>query len=212
MRRTLPVFGDSNTHGTRPIVVPGQLERYDTEVRWPRVALATLGDGWQLVEEGLPGRTTRFDDPVRGGHMNAQPGLRIALESHGPIDVMTLMLGTNDAKARFGATPEAITAGIAGLLDIALGDEMQARHGGFKLLLICPPPVVETGPIEAEFFGASTVTSALPALYAELARRRGVGFLNAGSHIEVSQQDGIHLEPDAHKSLGLAIAAMVAEL
>ena len=58
-----------------------------------------------MVEEGLPGRTAQYDDPVMGAIMNGRPALRMALQSHGPIDVMTLMLGTNDVKTRFASTP-----------------------------------------------------------------------------------------------------------
>ena len=204
-------FGDSNTHGTPPIVVRGPYERFRPDARWPRVAAGLL-PGWEVAEEGLPGRTAQFPDPVMGAHMDGREGLRIALQSHGPLDAMTLMLGTNDVKTRFGATPEKVAAGIAALLDIAQGEEMQARHGGFRLLLLCPPPVLEQGPIAAEFFGAREVSLRLPALYARLAQARGCGFLDAGRVIEVSPTDGIHFEPEAHRRLGEAVAEAVRRL
>ncbi len=212
MTRTLLCFGDSNTHGSPPIVTRGLYERFDAATRWPRVAARALGPEWDLVEEGLPGRTAQFDDPVMGAHMNGQVGLRLALQSHGPIDVMTLMLGTNDIKTRFAPTPEKVTAGIAGLLDIALGDEMQTRHGGFRVLVICPPPVLEQGPIAGEFIGSRAVSLALPPLYEALAKARGCGFLDAGQVIEVSPQDGIHYAPEAHLTLGAAVAEAVSTL
>ena len=212
MTRTLLCFGDSNTHGSPPIVNRGVYTRFDAATRWPCVAKAALGSNWTLVEEGLPGRTAQFDDVMMGAHMDGRPGLKIALCSHGPIDVLTLMLGTNDVKTRFGATPMQVTAGIAGLLDIALGDEMQTRHGGFKVLVICPPPVLEQGPIKAEFIGGRAVSLALPPLYAALAAAREVGFLDAGGVIEVSPVDGIHYEPEAHSVLGAAVAKAVAAL
>ena len=158
MSRTLLVFGDSNSHGTPPIVTPGEYYRFDAAIRWPRVLARALGDDWCVVEEGLPGRTTQFDDPVMGAHMNGQTGLRIALESHGPLDLLVIMLGTNDAKTRFNPTPERIVAGLAGLVDIALSDAMQTRHDGFEVLVICPPPVEEVGPIAGEFIGGATET------------------------------------------------------
>ncbi|NDR55414.1 SGNH/GDSL hydrolase family protein [Aliiruegeria sabulilitoris] len=212
MPQTLLCFGDSNTHGTLPITSSTVRARYNASTRWPGVALAHLGPDWDLVEEGLPGRTAQFEDPVMGAFMDGRPGLRIALQSHGPIDVMTLMLGTNDVKTRFGATARTVTAGIAGLLDIALGDEMQARHGGFKVLLICPPPVKEVGPIAREFFGGRDVSLGLPVLFSELAAARGAGFLDAGQVIEVSEQDGVHYEADAHAELGKAVAEALATL
>ncbi|EYD74701.1 Lipolytic enzyme, G-D-S-L [Rubellimicrobium mesophilum DSM 19309] len=209
---TLLCFGDSNTHGSPPIVTRGEAYwRFDAGTRWTRVLAGLLPD-WEVVEEGLPGRTAQFPDPVMGSHMDGREGLKIALQSHGPIDALTVMLGTNDVKTRFGATAEKVTAGIAGLLDIAMSLEMQERHGGFKVLVICPPPVLEQGPIRSEFSGAREASLRLPALYRALAEARGVGFLDAGSVIEVSPTDGIHFEPEAHKALGAAVAEAVRRL
>ncbi len=213
MTRTLLCFGDSNTHGTPPLTELGEpYRRYDSATRWPRVALATLGDGWDLVEEGLPGRTAQFNDPVMGDHMNGVVGLKIALQSHGPIDVLTLMLGTNDVKTCFGATPEAVMGGIAALLNVALSLEMQDRHGGFKVLLICPPPIMEAGCLAGIFWGGRAKSLALLPLYQRLAIARDVGFMDAGAVIGVSPVDGIHYEPDAHLTLGAAVAKAVAAL
>lgn len=212
MPRTLLCFGDSNTHGTPPKTPQGDDPRYDTLTRWPRVALAALGQGWDLVEEGLPGRTAQFEDPVMGSFMDGRAGLRIALNSHAPIDVLTLMLGTNDVKTRFGATAAMVTAGIAGLLDIALDEEVQAKHGGFKILLMCPPPVKEQFSQSGEFYGGSNVSLGLSPLYAALADARGIGFLDAGEVLEVSEMDGVHYEPDGHAALGKAVATAVSAL
>jgi lysophospholipase L1-like esterase len=147
-----------------------------------------------------------------GAHMDGRTGLKIALQSHGPLDAVTLMLGTNDVKTRFGASPAQVTAGIAGLLDIALGTEMQTRHGGFRVLLICPPAVLETGPLAAEFFGSAATSAALAPLYARLAAARGIGFLDAGQLIAVSPVDGVHFEAAAHRQLAQAVARAVAAL
>ncbi|MFN3845668.1 MAG: SGNH/GDSL hydrolase family protein [Paracoccaceae bacterium] len=208
----LLTFGDSNTHGSPPIVERGAYHRFGADVRWPQLCLRALGSGWELAEEGLPGRTAQFHDPVMGDHMNGQDGLKTALQSHGPVDVLTIMLGTNDVKARFSATPESVTAGVAGLVDIALSLEMQARHGGFKVLLICPPPVEEVGPIAGEFLGAAERSRGLAVRYQALATARGIGFLNAGDVIAVSAQDGIHFEADSHQALAMAVAEAIRRL
>ncbi|MDZ4394813.1 SGNH/GDSL hydrolase family protein [Cypionkella sp.] len=197
-------FGDSNTHGTPPITDLARYERYGVGVRWPSRVQAALG--CEVIEEGLPGRTSMFDDPIMGAHMNGQVGLKIALESHGPLDVLVLMLGTNDVKARFTSTPEAVVGGIAGLLDIAQHRVMQERHGGFKVLLVCPTPVVEVGPIKGEFWGGSARSQALSPLYAALAQARGVAFLDAGEAIKVSPLDGVHFDQAEHAKLAEAVA------
>ena len=205
----LLTFGDSNTHGTPPIVDRAEYRRFASGVRWPTVTHAALGAGWELVEEGLPGRTAQYDDPVMGAIMNGRPALRMALQSHGPIDVMTLMLGTNDVKTRFASTPAEVVAGVAGLLDVAMSAEYQTRHDGFKIVLICPPPVIETGPIATEFWGGAARSQALPPLYRALAQSRGVGFLDAGEVIAVSPVDGVHFDEAAHALLGQAVADVV---
>lgn len=211
MTRTLLCFGDSNTYGTPPILtLTDPHARLDGATRWPRIALSALGGGWELAEQGLPGRTAQFADPVMGDHMDGRTGLKIALESAGPIDVLALMLGTNDVKACFATTPEQVTAGIAGLLNLALSPVMQMRHGGFKVLLICPPPVEEAGCLKAMFHGGRARSLALPPLYADLAAAYGVAFLDAGRHIAVSPVDGVHYDAAAHATLGQAVAEAVA--
>jgi len=208
----LLTFGDSNTHGTPPITDRGEYRRFGRGVRWPTVTHAALGTDWELVEEGLPGRTAQYDDPVMGDIMNGRAALRMALQSHGPIDVMTLMLGTNDVKTRFATEPAQVVAGVAGLLDVAMSLEYQARHGGFRILLIGPPPVVDTGPIATEFWGGARRSQALAPLYADLAQSRGIGFLDAGRVISVNPIDGVHFDEAAHERLGLAIADSIKAL
>lgn len=205
-------LGDSNTHGTPPMTNRIEHLRHPVGTRWPTVMHEKLGGDWTLIEEGLPGRTTIFPDPLMGAHMDGTLGLRIALDSHKPIDVLTIMLGTNDTKAMFGATPEAITGGIAALLGIAMSLEMQEKHGGFKVLVICPPPVKVQGAIKDVFYGGDKKGAALAPLYADLSAHWGASFMDAGQHISVSEVDGVHFEADAHVTLGKAVAEAVAKL
>lgn len=206
MAQRILCFGDSNTYGTPPMQARGRNERFGAELRWPRVMAAALGDV-ELVEEGLPGRTTQHDDPVMGAFMNAQPALRVALRSHAPLDRLVLMLGTNDFKARFRPTAEKIAAGIAGLLDIAGCDEEAGRHPGLKLTLVAPPPPIEAGPFAAEFAGAEAIGPALAPALRALAAARGLDFFDAGGVIAVSRVDGIHIAAEDHVALGRALAA-----
>ncbi len=203
-------FGDSNTHGTPPILDLAKYDRFGVGVRWPSILAAKLA--CEVVEEGLPGRTTMFDDPIMGAQMNGQAGLKIALESHGPIDVLVIMLGTNDVKARFTSTAEAVVGGVASLLDIAQHRVMQERHGGFRILLICPAPVVEVGPIRGEFYGGAARSRVLPPLYQALAASRGVEYMDAGAVISVSPVDGVHFDAAAHGALAVAVAAKLVEM
>ena len=206
---TLLTFGDSNTHGTRPILAEGDYGRFDAKARWPCVAKEELGDKWILIEEGLPGRTTCFEDPIMGSFMNGWTGLKIALSTHGPIDLLTIMLGTNDCKALFGNSARDILGGISGLLAIAQNTELQSRHGGYKTVLIAPPPIVVTGIFSTSFYGADRLSEQLSDLYSEIATLWGIEFFDAGDVIATSPVDGVHFEKEAHQTLGTALAKKI---
>lgn len=202
---TYLAFGDSNTHGTVPRGPEDQPERYPVGVRWPTVAHAMLPEGWALAEAGLPGRTTRFPDPLMGAHMNGWDGFKIALMTHAPVDLITIMLGTNDVKSRLGATPQIIASGIMGLLDFLNDPDLVARAGRPQVLVIAPPPVDVQDDRSAEWLGATEKSRALAPLYAELSQAYGVSFLDAGAHIEVAPVEGIHFTAEAHQVLGQAV-------
>lgn len=172
--------------------------------RWPVVMAQAAGVN--LIEEGLGGRLAAgHGDP----HMDGQLGLRIALASHGPTDVLTIMLGTNDLQAHHGKTAALIAAHVDALMKIALTDELQDRHGRFEILLICPPAVIGTGVFAADFADSVQASRALPALYARVATRRAVHFMDAGAHIASSDIDGIHFDKAAHAVLGQAVADQI---
>ena len=209
---TLLTFGDSNTHGTRPIVAKGDYGRFDAKARWPCVAKEALGNKWLLIEEGLPGRTTCFEDPIMGSFMNGWMGLKIVLSTHGPIDLLTIMLGTNDCKALFGNSARDILGGISGLLAIAQNAELQSRHGGYQTLLIAPPPIVVTGHFSANFYGADRLSEQLSDLYSEIATHWGIEFFDAGDVISTSPVDGVHFEKEAHRTLGSELARKITKI
>ncbi len=206
MAQRILCFGDSNTYGTPPMEARGPGQRFGRDVRWPCVMAEALGDV-ELVEEGLPGRTTQHDDPLMGAFMNAQPALRMALRGHAPLDRMVLMLGTNDFKARFAPTAEKIAAGIAGLLDIAASAEEAPRSPDMQITLVAPPAPIEAGLFRAEFAGAGAQGAGLAPALRALAEVRGIGFFDAGSVISVSPVDGIHIAAEDHVALGRALAA-----
>ncbi len=211
MQKTLLTFGDSNTHGTMPTPELGFRGRFGADARWPCVAAQALGPNWVLIEEGLPGRTaTCLTDPVMGPQMNGQLGLKIALQSHGPIDVLAIMLGTNDCKTHFGLTAEGITGHLAALLSIAKDPEMQARHAGFEILLIAPPTIREEGIYVDGLMDAATKSAALPGHYARLAAHNHVHFLDASAHIRCCAEDGVHFDASAHLTLGRVVAKEIA--
>lgn len=206
MKRIL-CFGDSNTFGTGPMARLSDDPIHDKATRWAGVMAAALGEGWDVVVEGLPGRTTVFDDPVEGAYRNGRRSMRAILESHRPIDLLILKLGTNDTKQRFNLGPQDIALGIARLLQEAR--QLQIVD---QMLVICPAPVKERGDLAEIFRGAPARCIGLPAQMERFARENGAAFLDAGLHIEVDELDGVHLSAASHKVLGRVVADKVREI
>jgi lysophospholipase L1-like esterase len=207
--RTLICYGDSNTHGTKPLSVPGVLERFDAADRWPGVLREALGPDWTIIEEGLPARTTVHDDPIEGRHKNGLNYLRPCLESQLPVDVVVLMLGTNDLKTRFSVTP----ADIAHSIDVLLETLVACRAGPNgttpHVLLMAPVPIEEIGFLGEIFAGGAARSRRLAPLYERVAVKYGSAFLDAGEIATVSPTDGIHYEAEQHHRLGRAVAELV---
>ncbi len=213
--RTLLCFGDSNTWGFEPAT----MARYPRSVRWPGVAAVALGDGWHVVEAGLNGRTTVFEDPL--GDKAGVRHLGPVLESAAPVDVVVITLGTNDLKTRLSASAYEIAEGAGVLVDRVLTSDLGADARAPGVLLVAPPPLVDVGgwaerdPASFDGFeqgwqGAVERSLHFAAQYARVARVRGVPFLDAGPHVVSSDLDGIHWAPDGHAAFGRALAAAVA--
>jgi lysophospholipase L1-like esterase len=209
MMRTVLVYGDSNSYGTKPMPALLAAERFGPEARWPGVMAAALGPEWHLVEEGLPGRTTVHPDPISGVHKNGLAVLPAVLESHAPIDLVILMLGTNDLKARFGLPPVEIAVGVEKLVRHIRQDFTGPGGTAPALLLVCPPVAIEAGCLAEVFAGAEPKARRLPGFYREVAGRWGAAFLDAGEVIGPSPLDGVHFEAEAHAALGAAVAKAV---
>ena len=190
---TILCYGDSNTHGTRPMQEGSAMQRFEVADRWPGVLRAALGADCLVIEEGLPGRTTVHDDPIEGVHRNGLRTLRACLESHVPLDLVVLMLGTNDLKTRFSVTPADIAGSIERLL---------------REILLCTDSF-GPGALGAILEGGAAKSRALAPLYQAVALRHGASFLDAGSIIRVSPIDGVHFEADQHHRLGAAVAAVI---
>jgi len=197
-------YGDSNTHGTCPLPAPGVDLRHPPGDRWPDVLSAALGPGHQVISEGLPGRTTVHDDMVESGMRNGIAVLPAILHSHKPIDLMLLMLGTNDLKSRFSVSAWEIARSVEHMA-------LAARAEGVvrDILLIAPPPVRETGSLREVFAGAEAQQKGLEGHLEMAAERLGCGFLRAGDHVTVSDEDGVHWSAAAHHDFGAVLAPLV---
>ena len=206
--RTLLLFGDSNTHGTMPVTALGQSDRFAREARWSG-RLAGLLPDWEVVAEGHPGRTTLHDDPIEGAHRNGLTVLLAILESHKPVDVVLLMLGTNDLKERFSVNAGDIALGLERLVRVILASGCGPDGAAPGVLLVAPPPIVETGCLAGMFAGGAAKSRALGAEVKAAAGRAGVPFLDAGTVVTVSPIDGIHYDDAANPALAKAFAAAI---
>ena len=201
------IYGDSNSFGTAATASLQDDPVLPRGARWGDVLGRELGDGFDIVIEGLPGRTSVHDDPIEGAYRNGLRPLRAILESHKPIDLLIICLGTNDAKHRFGLTPIDIALGVARLTREAMALGIVGRA-----LVVCPPPVKETGDLGAIFEGAEARCVGLPDLMARFAGETGADFFDAGQVISVDPVDGVHWDSDAHAALAEALAPKVREV
>ncbi len=210
--RVVLCYGDSNTHGTMPMAEIEDLGRFGPAERWPGVLAAELGADWRVIEEGLPGRTTVHPDPVAGVHKNGIAVLPAVLESHRPVDLVVLMLGTNDLKLRFQVPPVEIAESVVRLTLTVKHSFCGPEAGAPALLIVCPPPVLETGCLKEIFEGGAAKSARLPGPYAAVAARQGAAFLDAGLVIVSSPLDGVHFEALEHVMLGQAVAEAVRDM
>jgi len=197
-------FGDSNTWGYDPATS----SRFAPEKRWTGVMAAALGPDFRVIEEGLNGRTTVFDDPIEPGRRGLDY-LRPCLLSHMPLDLLIVSLGCNDMKARFNVGAAEIAQGALQLVDLALATPCGLRYGRPRVLLVAPPPVAKLTGFADTFRGAETKSREIAARYAAIAELREIGFVDAGALIHCSDLDGIHYEADQHATLGAAMAEAV---
>ena len=212
MTRTILCYGDSNTFGTMPMANLSDAGRYDHAHRWPSVLATALGTGAEVIAEGLPGRTTLHDDPIEGAHRNGLTVLPAILESHRPLDLVIVMLGSNDLKHRFSVTPADIAASVGRLATTIRASTCGPNGAAPQVLLICPPPILEVGDLAAMFTGGAAKSQGLAQAFALMAARLSLPLVNAGDHIQSSALDGIHFAPQSQITLGLAIAAKVQHL
>lgn len=203
---TIVCYGDSNTHGYDAAT----MGRFPKDVRWPGVLTAELDGIAEVIEEGLNGRTTIWDDPYLDGR-NGRAYLLPCLRSHAPVDVLVLMLGTNDLKSIFGRGAAEIAAGAAALVGMALTSGTGPDGGVPRVLLVAPPgPGEVTARSEVWGFGeARAKGERIPALYQTVADINGVAFLDGSAIAQVDPADGVHLTVGGHATLGRAIAEAV---
>ena len=201
-------FGDSNTWGYDPLVT----RRYPADVRWTGVLQDSLGDGFRVIEEGLNGRTTFISEderPLRSG----SDVLPILLESHRPLDLAIIMLGTNDLKLEFNLTVAEIAQGAKTLCELVMNSEYLEDHPP-EILLISPTHIGHNIlPEDKEFFiQAREKSLQFAEHYEKAAAEAGVHFLDAAKVAKVSEVDGVHWDASQHKEFGELLSGLIQKI
>jgi len=200
-------FGDSNTWG----LIPGakNYKRYPWEVRWTGILQKKCKEN-RILEEGLCGRTTVFEDELRPGRRGVS-SLPILLESHQPLNAAVLMLGTNDCKSVYGASAHTIGKGIELCLN-----ELEKYISAERILLVSPIFLgddVWRPEKDPEFQQQSIeVSHELKQIYQEIAGRRGHGFLAASDYAQADEADNEHLNDKGHEAFALAVYDKLKEM
>lgn len=214
-QKTILCYGDSLTWGWIPVTEGAPTLRYPYSERWTGAMAARLGEGYHIIEEGLSARTTSLDDP-NDPRLNGSAYLPTALASHLPLDLVIVMLGTNDTKSYFRRTPYEIANGMAKLVG-----QIGASAGGVgtpypapKALVVAPPPLT---PMPHPFFqgmfeGGHEKSAALAAQYRAMADFMKIEFFDAGAIMTTDGCDGIHFTAENNLTLGRALADRVAEM
>jgi len=207
-------FGDSNTWGQ----VPGSDNalRYPSNIRWTGVLQSLLGENYEVIEEGLNGRTTNINSPDKSGK-NGKEYLLPCLESQMPIDIIILALGTNDLKIKYNRTPEEIVKGSEECLEICELESKDDNNNPSKIVMVSPEIIEEMkrerfGKTEVDFEGAKDKSIKLAPLLKELAIKHNAIFIDTTKELLVSKIDGIHLEHDEHRKLAELIFKVIKQI
>lgn len=198
--RTVLCYGDSLTWGYDPSG-PG---RHRFEDRWPSVLATALGPEVNVIAEGLNGRTTGYDDQLADCDRNGVRSLPTVLHTHMPLDLVIIMLGTNDLKPAIAGTAIAARQGVQRLVGLIRHHEWSFDYDAPDVLVVSPPPLRETAdPIFAAMFaGGVEQSQMLASLYRDLADDMGCGFYDAASVATTTPLDGVHLDAENTRALG----------
>ena len=200
-------FGDSNTYG----LIPKIGGRYPWGVRWTSILNEKLGmKDYRVIEEGLCGRTTVFDDPLRDGRCGAKV-LPNILETHDPIDLVIIMFGTNDCKTAYGASAEFVGKGFTRLIS-----QIRDYSEMSEILMISPIHLGEDvwkSEYDPEFSKDSVeVSKKLSGVLQKVSEKEKVYFLDASAYAEPSETDQEHIDENGHRLLAEAIYKKVSEI
>lgn len=208
--KTILAFGDSLTYGANPI--PGG-PRHAYEDRWPTALERGLGDGARVIAEGLGGRTTVHDDHFDGADRNGARILPTLLASHSPLDLVVIMLGTNDLKPFHGRTAQEAANGMRRLVQIVRGHFVKPSDRQPAIILVSPPHIIHSDhPEMIPHFGGRAVVAESQELarwYKLRADEYGCSFFDAATVAKADPADGVHLDAKNTRAIGEGLVPVV---
>ena len=216
MKKHIVCFGDSNTHGY--CAVPENSEsggsRFTEQERWTCRLSEQLGEDYLVAEEGLSGRTTVFPDPLVEG-LDGISLITPILMTHEPVDLLIIMLGTNDVKERFAANPYCIGLGLERLVLKAKHTDCWGSQG--PNILVMAPPAIGEGMVRHPCVGDMGVTAVeksrqLAPVYQQVCQRQNCAFLDTQGIGSFNDFDCMHLTAEGHRALAEKLAQLVPEL
>lgn len=214
-------YGDSNTHGCNPAWTaewdadPEKGVRLQEEERWTGILQKLLGEGYRVVEEGLPGRTTVYADPVYP-YFDGRASLMQCIASQSPMDLFVIMLGTNDLKVTFTPSEDTCARAMEELLKQALNPYIWEHRKVPKVLVVAPTWIRENIE-ETHFWGmydheSVRLSKKLGEIYQKVAAAYGCEFLDAAEYASASSLDAIHMNPENHEKLARALEKKIREM
>ena len=216
MKKHIICLGDSNTHGycADPSDSADHGARFNENERWTCLLQKALGEDYLILEEGLSGRTTVFSDPLHES-MDALSVIYSILMSHEPVDLLVIMLGTNDTKDRFSASAPCIALGLSRLVEKAKSVPCWGDHAP-NILIVCPPHIgnemVSTEVCGTMGTGCAAKSRELSKYYEPVAKAQGCAWLDAEGIAEFNQVDYMHLTRKGHSQLAAKLAEIVPTL
>ena len=218
MSKRILCYGDSNTWGFMPDGQPkdGSYHiRFPFEARWTGILQGILGPGYRVIEEGLNGRTTMWDDP-KAPYRNGVKYLDACIETHTPLDLIMIMLGTNDLKPRVSGRACDSADGVGLLVEMIRRNPCGRDNAAPPVLIVSPVAIgshIERSPFADEFGGRAAHEEALkaPKYLAAKAQALGTEFTDAAKYAKTGP-DGIHLDADSHKKLAKALAQKIKKI
>jgi len=208
MAFTILAYGDSLTWGSDPVTGL----RHKKETRWPEVIASALGV--EVITDGLRGRTTAYDEDLSDSDRNGARTLPTALYAHAPLDLVILMLGSNDMKPHIAGTAIAAMQGMRRLVSIVQNHAPGPDLPKPQVLVVSPPPLCRTKDrFFAELFdGGIAHSKQLPHWYSQIAQEQNCHFFEAGNAAKTSPVDGVHLDATNTGNLGKALVPVVRKI